>query len=96
MHGILPLMLGRRGGGEWLSEDLISRSSGWRSDKCGRSRRNGSGVDLCSDESKLLRKRNPKEGGEWKRQRIMMLPMPFIGWRREGRWYHGGETIYDE
>jgi hypothetical protein len=44
----------------------------------------GSGGDLSSGKSKFLRKRNPKEDGEWIRQWIMKLSAPFIGQRREG------------
>jgi hypothetical protein len=28
--------------------------------------------------------------------RIMRLPTPFIGWRREERWYRGGEMVNGE
>jgi hypothetical protein len=50
------------------------------------------GDDLSSGESKFLHKRKLKEGGEWMRRRIVSLPTPFIGWRREGRRCRGGET----
>jgi hypothetical protein len=48
---------------------------------------------LSSDESKSLRKRSSEEDEEWMWLWIIMLTLPFIGWRREGRWYRGGETV---
>jgi hypothetical protein len=59
MHMSLPWMLGEEDG---LSEDLTGRSSGWRSDECGRATRSGDGGDLSSSESEFLCKRNSKEG----------------------------------
>jgi hypothetical protein len=58
--------------------------------------RSASGGDLSSDEIEFLRKRNPKKGGEWIRRQIMMLLVPFIGRKREGRRYRGRETVDDE
>jgi hypothetical protein len=81
---------------EGLFENLTGRSSGRQSDECGRAVRCGSGVDLSSDESGFLRKRNQKEVREWMRCRIMRLPTPFTGRRREGRRCRGVETIDDE
>jgi hypothetical protein len=66
---------------ERLYGDLIGRSSGRRSDGCGRAARSGSGGGLNSSESEFLRKRNPKEDGEWMCRWIMRFPTPFIGWR---------------
>jgi hypothetical protein len=51
---------------------------------------------LSSDESEFLYKRNPMEGGECMRWRIVRLPVPFIWQRREGRWCRSGETTDDE
>jgi hypothetical protein len=94
MHRSSLWMLGEK---EGLSGDLNSRSSGWQSDGRGRTtRRSGSDGDLSSGESELLRKRNPKEVGELIRRWIMRLSMPFIGQRREGRWYREGETVDGE
>jgi hypothetical protein len=67
---------------EGLSGDLTGCSSGWRSDGCGRAVRSGGSGDLSSGESEFWRKRNPKEGREWMRRRIVRLPTPFIMWRR--------------
>jgi hypothetical protein len=93
MHMNSPWMLGEE---EGLFGDLTGRSSGRRSDGCDRAMMSGSGDDLSSGESELLHKRNQKEGGEWMWWWIMRLPTPFIGRRREGRWYRGGETVDSE
>jgi hypothetical protein len=79
-----------------LSEDLIGRNSGQRSDGCGHVTRSGGGCDLRSDESEFLRKTNTNEGREWMQRQIMRLLTPFIGRRREGIRYSGGETVDDE
>jgi hypothetical protein len=78
---------------EGLSGDLTGRSSRRQGNGCSRAARSGSNNDLSSSESKFLRKRNPKEGGESMRQWIMRLPTHFIGRRREGRWYRGWEMV---
>jgi hypothetical protein len=62
MHKSSPWMLGEE---EGLSEDLTGRSSGQRSDGCGRTVRSGGGDDLSSDESEFLHKRNSRKGREW-------------------------------
>jgi hypothetical protein len=62
---------------EGLSRDLIGHSSGWWSDGCGRAMRSGGGGELSSDEYEFLRKRNPKEGGEWMRQQNCEAPDHF-------------------
>jgi hypothetical protein len=81
---------------EGLSENLTNYSSGRRSDECARVVRSGGGSNLSSGESEFLRKRNSKEGGEWMEWQIMRLPVTFIGRRREGRRYRGGEMVHDE
>jgi hypothetical protein len=58
--------------------------------------RSGGGSDLSSSESEFLHKTNSKEGREWMRQWIMRLPTYFIGQRREGKRYRGGETVDGE
>jgi hypothetical protein len=93
MHGISPWMLGEE---ERLSKDLTGHSSGRQSDGCGRVVRSGDNDNLSCGESKFLRKRNPKKSKEWMRRQIMRLPSPFMGRRREGRWYSGGEMIDSE
>jgi hypothetical protein len=92
MHGSSLWMIGEK---EGLSRDLTGRSSGRQSDGCDRAV-SGSSNSLSSNESKFLCKRNPKECGEWMWRWIMRLPIPFIGRRREGRWYHGGESVDGE
>jgi hypothetical protein len=93
VHESPPWMLREE---ERLSEDLISRSLGRRSDGCGRAVRSGSSGDLSSGESEFLCKRNSKEDGEWMWRWIMMLPTPFTGRRREGRQYCGGKIVNGE
>jgi hypothetical protein len=66
-------MLGEEDG---LFGDLTGRSSGWRSNRCGRAARSGSGSDLSSGESEFIRKINVKEDGEWMWHQIMKLPAP--------------------
>jgi hypothetical protein len=75
---------------EWLSDDLIGRSSGRQSNDCGRGVRNGGNNNLSSDKNEFLLKRNPKEDNEWMRRRIVRLSTSFIARRREGRWCYGG------
>jgi hypothetical protein len=93
IYGSLPWMLGEE---EGLSGNLTSRSSGRQSDGCDRAARSGNDNDLSSGENEFWHKRNPKEGGEWMRQRIMRLLTPFIWQRREGKQYCGGETVDGE
>jgi hypothetical protein len=81
---------------EGLSGDLTIRSSGWQSDRCGWTTRSGGSSDLSFDKSEFSHKRNQKECGKWMRRRIVRLMTPFIGWRREGRWCRGGETVDGE
>jgi hypothetical protein len=81
IHESLSWMLGKEQG---LSKDFTGRTSGRRRDGCSQAAMSGSGGDLSSGKSKFLRKRNPKEDGEWIRQWIMKLSAPFIGRRREG------------
>jgi hypothetical protein len=64
-------------------------------DGCGRAVRSGGGGDLSSSEINFLRKRNPKEDGEWMWRRIVRLLTPFTGRRREGRRCRGREMADD-
>jgi hypothetical protein len=93
MHVSSPWLLGEE---EGLFEDLISRSSGRRSDGCRPVVRSGSDGDLSFGNSKFFQNSNPKEGGEWMRRQIMRLLTPFIKGEREGRQCGGGETASDE
>jgi hypothetical protein len=68
MHESSPWMLGEE---EGLSGDLTGCSPGRQSNGCCQATRSGSSSDLSSTESDFMRKRNPKEGGEWMRRRIM-------------------------
>jgi hypothetical protein len=86
-------MLGEK---DRLSRNLTSRSSGRRSDECGRLVRSGGNNDLSPGESEFLRKRNLKEGGESMWRWIMRLWTSFIGHGREERWYRGRETVVGE
>jgi hypothetical protein len=81
---------------EGLSEDLLGHSSEWQSDKCGWVVRSGDDADLSSGENKYLHKRNPKKGEKMMQRWIMRLPLRFIGQRRGGRQYRGGETVDSE
>jgi hypothetical protein len=72
-----------------------SRSSGQQSDGCSQTVRS-SGSNLSYGEREFLRKRNPKEDGEWMWWWIMRLSMPFLGRRREGRRYRRKEMVNGE